>query len=105
MWPCSAALINQSAYSSQPCWADASLAAALADGARRILRANPNTTVIVVDQLDGQSPPYLVCPTDRALNLKGESNATAMLSAVNSVAAALSAEFPSVRIMTNACKR
>ena len=89
-------------YISQPCWSNASLVSTLTENARAVLRANPSTTMIVVDQMDGNQLPWLICPTDRAANARLNSTGGAMFEAVNHVAAALESEFPTVTIMTEA---
>ena len=58
--------------------------------------------MIVVDQMDGNQLPWLICPTDRATNVRLNSTGGAMFEAVNQVAAALESEFPTVTIMTEA---
>ena len=102
-FPCKADQIQQP-YVSQPCWSNASLVANLVANVLSVLRNNPTTPIIMVDQMDGNVPPWLVCPPDHADNERLNTTGGAMFLAVNAVAKAVESEFPDVVVMTEACE-
>lgn len=82
----------QKPYISQPCWSNDSLVAALVANTLSVLRANPTTPMIMVDQMDGNVPPWLIYPPDHAANTALNSTGGAMFLAVNEVAKAVESE-------------
>ena len=100
-YPCPPSMINK-LYVSQPCWSNASLVATLVSNVLSVLRANPTTPMVMVDQMDGNVPPWLVCKPDHADNARLNTTGGAMFLAVNAVAKAIEVEFPEVVVMTEA---
>jgi hypothetical protein len=58
--------------------------------------------MIMVDQMDGNVPPWLICAPDHAANTALNTTGGAMFVAVNEVAKAVELEFPEVVVMTEA---
>ena len=94
-WPRGAE--NATVYG-QLCWSNASLVQFVTAQARKILRAQPDARILSISQNDNYN--QCMSAAEQAINQREGSPIGALLTAVNTIAAALEAEFPDVAFDT-----
>eukprot|EP01048_Picozoa_sp_COSAG05_P016616 COSAG05_NODE_2164_length_3448_cov_2.656913_1_plen_547_part_00 len=96
IYPCTAEAASHP-YSSHMCWSAPGVYQALADGVRRVIRADKSARYIAVDEMDGYAIP---CPADMKLVQEERSFSGPLIHAVSNVAKMVAKEYSGVKIET-----